>query len=167
MKSKDIALLLTLALLVSANANSQPASSEKTSTSKSTVSITSLNGKITQKATGLTVLTAGVRPVVIKVSVNAKTTFFLNGVTTIFSGIKVGDSVVVKYLSLSDQAIDAISVEAHRHRSGRVNDILDTASAETNVYPYCPHVGSGGSIDGKNIPCYCKQCGDAGSGMVW
>jgi hypothetical protein len=33
-------------------------------------------------------------------------------------------------------------------------------------YKFCPHVGSGGTISNKDIPCYCKACGDAGSGMI-
>lgn len=137
---------------------------EKTNASRSALPATSLNGKITHKDTGLAVLTVGVRPIAIKVRINAKTTFSLNGVAANFAGIKVGDSVVVKYLPLSGQAVDAISVEAHRHRLGSISDVLEPLPPPAG-YPYCPNVGPGGTVTGT--PCYCNACGGAGSGMVW
>src|SRR5947207_3009666 len=167
MKPNAIVSALTLALLVSAGAaDSQQAPAEKTNASRSAVSATSLNGKITHKDTGLTVVTAGVSTRSVNVRINAKTSFFLNGIAANFGAMKVGDSVVVKYLPLSGQFVDAISVEAHSHRLGRVNAVVDPSSPPA-AYPYCPNVGSGGTIEAKNIPCYCNACGGAGSGMVW
>jgi len=138
---------------------------QKTNTSQSAVPATSLNGKITNKDTGLTVLTVGVRAIPINVGINAKTTFSLNGVAANFEGIKVGDSVVVEYLPLSDQVVAAISVEAHRHRRGSVSDVLEPLPPPAG-YKYCPY-SAGSGIPASATPCYCNKCGGDGSGMVW
>jgi len=166
MKLKLIALLVFsgLSVLTMAQTNNTSKPTLPTDTFPASVPATTLNGKITHKDTGLTVLTVGVRPIAINVGINTKTTFSLNGVAANFDGIKVGDSVVVEYLPLSDQAIDAISVEAHRHRRGSVSKVLEPLPPNPG-YPFCPQVGSGGTVTGT--PCYCKRCGGAGSGMVW
>ncbi|HEV7426493.1 MAG TPA: hypothetical protein VGQ46_09005 [Thermoanaerobaculia bacterium] len=167
MKTKTFSPALILGLLVfPIVASSQQPVTHKVSVSQSAVPVTTtLHGKITRKDTGLTIVTVGVRPITVNVSINAKTTFSLNGVLANFVGIKVGDSVVVKYIPLG-QPVDAISVEAHRHRLGSVDAVLDPLTPQA-AYPYCPNVGSGGTIESKNIPCYCNACGGAGSGMVW
>lgn len=139
---------------------------QKTNTSQLAVLATSLNGKITLKDAGLTVLPLGVGAIPVNVGISAKTIFTLNGVAASFAGINVGDSVVVKYLPLSSQAVDAVSVEAHRHRRGTVSAILEPVPPPAN-YPFCPYVGSGGTITNEMTPCYCSGCGGAESGMIW
>jgi len=170
MKNKKICSVVALVLLASASVASsqQPVEMEggvqRTNTSLSKVLATSLTGKVADKGTSLTVLTPGVRPLDINVGVNAQTTFYLNGVVTKFADILIGDWVVVKYLPIPGQAVNAISVEAHRHRLGTVSFVLDPLPPPAD-YPYCPYVGHGGTVTGT--PCYCAGCGGAGSGMVW
>lgn len=157
-----VLVFVVCALSLSTLAQTPPP--QKTNNPGSALPATSLNGKITRKGAGLTVSAVGVRPVSVNVSIKAKTTFSLNGVAADFASIRVGDSVVVKYLPLAGEAVNAISVEVHRHRIGRVEDVLEPLPPPA-YYPYCPHVGPGGTVTGT--PCYCNACGGAGSGMVW
>jgi hypothetical protein len=165
---KLIALLVfaALSVLTMAQTNNSSKLTLTTETSQAAVPATTLNGKITHNDSGFTILTVGVRPIAIKVGINRKTTFSLNGVAANFDGIKVGDSVVVEYLPLSDQAVNAISVEAHRHRRGSVSGVLEAVPPPPG-YPYCPQVGSGGTIPSTATPCFCADCGGGGRGMVW
>lgn len=170
MKSKKIFQVAVLALFISASVaiSKQPTQRERGSQESRQLGpqTTSLNGKVTDKGTGLTVLTVGVRPLSIHIGINAQTTFSLNGAVTNLAGIQIGDSVVVNYPILRSEAVNANSVEAHRHRRGTVGDVLEPPPPSAG-YPYCPYVGSGGTVGNQYTPCYCKACGGAGSGMIW
>jgi hypothetical protein len=162
MKRKSISIVLTVAALVCAGF---AADSEKAQPGGGRA--TTLAGKVARKGrSSLTVLAVGVRPMSVNVRLNAGTALSLNGRVADLSGIRIGDSAVVKYVPLTGQVVNAINVEAHRHRLGTVNSVIDPTPPPIG-YPYCPQVESGGTIPGTATPCYCNKCAGAGSGMVW
>jgi len=170
MKAKYLLLVVVASVLthlsVVASAQLRHAARE-TAPSKSAVA--TLIGRVTQnKFTSITVSAVG-KPIIVNVTINPQTKLSLDGIATSAAKIGVGDSVVVTYLPRSDAAVNAIAVEAHHHRVGKLEAQLDPTPTPVTAqtYPYCPNVGSGGTIPGTKTPCYCNKCGGAGSGMVW
>jgi len=117
---------------------------------------------------GISVTTVGEKPETVKLDVDASTKVLLNGAAGSLKGIAIGDAVVAQSVQRGGRRV-ATSVETHRHRTGRIASQIEIspAPAQAATYPYCPNVGSGGSIPSNKTPCYCKACGGAGSGMVW
>lgn len=180
MKKSIILSIIVLALVFGGAVQSQERAAREANIAESLITTKSLSGKVIErKDASITVSTAAVRPITINVRIGAQTKVLLNGTAATIARIQAGDSVVVQYSErasstissrpLNDtyvEAIDASSVEAHRHRVGKIEVVLEPPPPPAG-YAYCPNVGSGGTIPASKTPCYCNACGGAGSGMVW
>ncbi|HEX2832539.1 MAG TPA: hypothetical protein VHW00_05970 [Thermoanaerobaculia bacterium] len=180
MKKNILLTIIVLALVFGGALQSQERAISEANTAESLVTVKSLSGKVIERQdTGITVSTAAVRPITIHVRTGAQTKVLLNGTASTLSRIQTGDSVVIQYseraaTTISSRpvsetyaaTIDALTVEVHRHRAGKIEVVLEPLPPPAG-YAYCPNVGSGGTIPASKTPCYCNACGGAGSGMVW
>lgn len=166
------ALLVSLGLVVGA----VPASSQQERvasaevTAPAPVLLNTVFGKISKRSDGaVSMTTAGRKPQRIDLLIASRTKVLVDGKPSDASKLAAGDSVVVSYAHRPSPTISPTRIEAHHYRAAPVEAQLDPTPlplAEQS-YPYCPNVGSGGTVSASKTPCYCKACGGAGSGMIW